>query len=413
MSATPLVLPTLEAETVSHDETARVRLGANPATPTEVLLALAADPSVTVRAALALNPAAPPATYNALARDADERVRTLLARKLAALTPDLDDAQRCQLNQQAMAALAYLVEDEAIRVRAAIAEVVKDLPDAPRELVLRLARDTAVQVSEPVIRLSPILTPSDLLSLLAAAASPSVALAVARRPGLTEIVADAIAGSTDSVAIRALLSNQSAQIRESTLDALIARAADETTWHEPLVRRPNLSASAARALSRIVADTLLAQLASRADLGPTVAAELRDRLAARLADAPPHHQAPDTSLAEALAEARSRAAAGQLTEGALLGVTGSGDAPLAAAMLAVAADVPLAAVMRAAELRSAKALVSFVWKAGFSMRVATPLQFLVGRLAPAAVLSAGPGGTFPLSIEEMRWQIAFLNRSLP
>ena len=63
--------------------------------------------------------------------------------------------------------LAELVEDEAVRVRAAIADVVKDMPQAPRELILRLAHDSAVPVSEPVIRLSPLLTTEDLLALLA------------------------------------------------------------------------------------------------------------------------------------------------------------------------------------------------------------------------------------------------------
>jgi uncharacterized protein (DUF2336 family) len=269
-------------DTVTLDEAARVRLGAAATTPVDLLLKLALDPSLTVRTALAINPAAPPAVLSVLARDADERVRALLARKLAALAPCLNESERSRLNQQTIEALGHLVEDTAVRVRAAIAEVVKEMPNAPRELVLRLAHDTALQVSEPVIRLSPILTQEDLLSLLAASRSPEIALAVARRPSLTEDVADALAETADASAIRAMLLNHSAQIRESTLDALIARAAQHVAWHAPLVRRPSLSARAAEALSRIVADALLAELASRADLAPSVAADLRARLNARL-----------------------------------------------------------------------------------------------------------------------------------
>ena len=76
----------------------------------------------------------------------------------------------------------------------------------------------------------------------------------------------------------------------------------------------------------------------------------------------------------------------------------------------MAAGVPASVVERAATLRSAKALVSLVWRAGFSMQVAGPLQTLLARTPPGAVLRGGPGGAFPLAIEEMRWQIDFLMR---
>jgi len=445
------------------DEAARVRLGASLTTPAEILLRLAIDPSVTVRAALALNPSAPPSALGVLARDADDRVRALLARKLAALVPCLTETEQSRLNQQTVAALARLIADTAVRVRAAIAEVVKDMPSAPRALVLRLARDTAIEVSEPVIRLSPLLTQADLLGLLAANA-PAVALAVARRPDLAEDVADALAATADDMAIRVMLLNHSAQIRESTLDALIARAADHVGWHAPLVRRPKLSARAAEALSRIVADTLLGELASRADLPEAVTKELHARLTARLrlppatqppaatsADAPtptdtatptgtaaPADNASRTEAAtpssastgngaptwngalawteaptptSALSDARARAVTGRLTETDLLSVAGRGEAHIAAAMLAVAADVPLALVERVATLRSAKGVVSLVWKAGFSMRLAIPLQILLARLGPGGLLAPGPGGSFPLEVEEMRWQLEFLDRS--
>ena len=390
------------------DEAHRVRLGAHVETAPHVLTGLAADPSVTVRAALAMNPATPPAAIDLLVRDSDVRVRALLAKRLAALMPSLDEAAQSQIYPQVMAALSQLVEDEASRVRAAIADAVREMPEAPRELVLRLAHDSTIEVAEPVIRLSPLLTQADLLALLAHAGTPAVAIAVARRPHLTEVVADAIAASANSDAIRELLSNQSAQIREATLDALIAAAAEHVAWHEPLVRRPDLSPRAAQALSRIVADTLLAELANRADVGPAVTEVLRARVSRHLAYAPGTMPTIDPGLSDALAQARALAEDGKLTEATLLEATSRGDARMAAAMLAVAADVSYALVERAASLRSAKGLVSLAWKAGFGMRTAVVVQSLMARLAPNAVLQAGPGGTFPLSIEEMRWQIEFL-----
>jgi len=70
----------------------------------------------------------------------------------------------------------------------------------------------------------------------------------------------------------------------------------------------------------------------------------------------------------------------------------------------------LAVVERAATLGSAKGVVSLVWRAGFSMKIAVPLQSLLTRLAPGSLLRPGTAGGFPLAVEEMRWQIEFLGR---
>ena len=168
-------------------------------------------------------------------------------------------------------------------MRAVIADAVKELPDAPRELIRRLAHDTDISVCEPVIRLSPLLATEDLVALVTMAPAAGTVLAVARRGDLESPVSDAIAATADGAAIRALLANRSAQIREATLDALVARSVDHPDWHEPLVRRPSLPPRAARMLSEIVATHLLAELAARADLPPALAEELRRRVAARVA----------------------------------------------------------------------------------------------------------------------------------
>jgi uncharacterized protein (DUF2336 family) len=392
-------------------EAARVRLGAAADTAPETLGVLAADPAVTVRAAVAMNPAAPERAHRLLVADADERVRTLLARKLAALVPRLPLNERNALAARTLAILTKLVEDEAVRVRAAIADVVKEMHDAPRELILRLARDSALPVCEPVIRLSPLLAAEDLLSLLADMPAPGVATAIASRRGLPSSVSDRVATGADSEAIEALLGNGSAAIREATLDALIGRAANNRAWQVKLVHRPALCARNARALSEIVTTQLLGVLAGRGDLDPAVTLELRRRLAERQPlPAPPDLVYQGPKLEEAMATARELVAAEQLDEAAVLAAAQRGEARMCTAMLAVAAGVPLPVVERAVTLRSAKALVSLVWKAGFSMKVAGPLQVLLCRIGPDAVLRGLERGSFPLAVDEMRWQLEFLER---
>ena len=390
------------------DEAARIRLAAHPGTPASLLHRLATDPAVMVRAAIAMNPAATPAMHGVLTGDRDERVRALLATKVAQLLPTLGAQGQSDAAGHARDTLAALMDDEAIRVRAAIADAVKALPDVPRELVLRLASDQALAVCDPVIRMSPLLTDADLLALVAAPPHPEAARSVAARPGLSAAVADAVAAQADTEAVRALLLNRSAAIQEATLDALVTRATEHPSWHEPLVQRPTLSRAAAYVLSRLVAAQLVQVLADRTDLDPALASQLRARLVTRHGD--PAAQPPDAPRGDAdlMPSLRRLHAAGGLGEHALLDAARAGDVPRTAAILSVASGLPLAAVERAAHLRSAKALVSLAWRAGFGMRAATVVQAVLGRLGPGAMLGPAPGGGYPLTASEMGWQIEVL-----
>ena len=393
-------------------EQTRVRLGASAFTPAAVLHRLAQDPAVTVRAAVAMNPACAPDVDQAISQDPDERVRTLLARKLALLAPSMSGAEQAQACQQMRTTLTGLAANAAVQVRATIAECVKAMPDAPRDLILQLANDAALLVCGPIIRLSPLLTDADLLALLAAPPHPSAAASVASRVGLSAQVADAVAAGADSAAVRALLSNRSAAIQEATLDALIGQARPHPSWHAPLVQRPVLSARAARALTDFVAAELLDTLAKRADLDPAVIADLRCRVVARL-HLVAHSKEPlgrSDRDDEMVASLRALDSAGLLNEVALLKAARAGDQRRVAAVLAVASGVPLEAVDRVAALRNAKGLIALAWNAGFSMRAAEVIQAMLGQLGPGAVLLPGPSGAFPLSYDEMQWQLEVLGQ---
>jgi uncharacterized protein DUF2336 len=381
--------PCANAPEMAPGDASRVRSEARTNAAREVL-----DAPVMVRASLALNPATPPETNAVLAADADDRVRTLLARKLGSLVPDLSAAGQERLRQQTFDTLTALASDATVRVRAIIAEAVGDLPEAPRAIILRLAHDAEMLVCEPVIRFSPLLTTDDLVALVAAAPSSGTGVAVARRTAIGAAVSEAIAAGGTDDAVLALLMNGSAQIREATLDALVERSIDHPDWHEPLIRRPSLSDQSAKTLARIVADHMLEVLARRSDLDPALTADLRRRVAVQMRPMPEAEKPPPR--------------VGKPTEAELLAAAREGDARKAAAMLAVAASVPLPAVRRAATLRSAKGLVSLTWKAGFSMQAGSAMQVLLAGLAPGSVLKPGPGNSFPMSVQEMTWQVEFL-----
>jgi hypothetical protein len=405
------------------DEATRVRQGASASTSPEILRELATDPSVTVRASLALNPALPEQVSAILAADTDARVRTILNRRLAKLTPGLTGDDRQRMQRDAVANLTAMVADAALRVRINLAEAVKHLPDGPRDIVLRLAHDPAVMVCEPVIRFSPMLTQEDLVTLITTGPPPTTLMAVANRPRIDETVSDAIVGTADDAAIRALLANPTAQIRETTLDSLAAQSEEHTGWQAPLVRRPHLSPHAQRMLSEIVTGHLLDTLAARNDFDPKIAQTLRSTLSRPSAGRPtferwvpgaaPPTQPPAPPATEAPPSARAQAQAlkqaGKLDDGAIVDALRRDAIKEATEMLAVKAGVPVAVIERACALRTAKGLVSLAWKAGLSVQTAVVLQVALAHLPPDMTLRPGQDGMFPLSEDEMRWQLAFLD----
>ena len=406
-----MTAPTIQADTNLLDESERVRLAANNGASFTALQNLALDPAVTVRAAVAMNASASSSLFTVLANDPDDRVRALLGRRLATLLPSLPAEDRAQLREHAVSTLLGLVNDEAERVRLAISDVIKDVPGVPHELIVRLAHDISIAVAEPVIRLSPVLTDQDLLELVAAPPTPASVIAVARRPGLAAMVATSISECSNTEAISALLGNRSAAISEQTLDRLIERAAQHAEWQASLVRRPRLSAHATKALARIVTGQVLNELAERADLPADLAQDLARRIEPTVnnRDIPGQPQDAPT-LDQATQMVQEIAKSGQLTEDALIAAARRGEVRLCTALLAASAGVAAEVVDRASRLRSAKGLISLVWRAGFTMRAAGPVQTVLARLPPDSVLPPTEHGDFPLAPEEMRWQVEFLTR---
>ena len=377
----------------------RVRLAARSDCLPQALRDLARDPDLIVRATVALNERCNREIDTILSGDTDERVRALLAGRVARLFSDMNVPDQTEAADHVLSTLRALALDQAIRVRAALADALASTDRAPRDLVLQLASDAVGEVSDRIIRLSPMLSDSDLLAILSTPQSPSAAECVASRERLSAIVADAIVDQADAPTIRALLSNQSACIRESTLDVLVGRAPEHIDWHAPLVRRPLLSAHAVRALSEFITCDLLRVLAMRTDLEPAKLEIVRQRLMAQAGDN-------DDGL---VAHVRALQAEGTLDETALRDAARAGDTRLLLVQLAVSSGIGLSIVERVLELRSAKALVSLVWRGGFSMTLAVDIQNLLSRFGPDTVVAPAIDDGFPLTEDEMCWQIELMN----
>ncbi|MBS7790693.1 DUF2336 domain-containing protein [Roseococcus sp. SDR] len=179
----------------------RLALATRPDAP---LLLLAADEAAPVRLAVAANPHAPALADALLARDPVAEIRARLARKLAWHAAELARMDWSRLRQ--------LAGDGSPQVRHAVADTLADLHDAPHDLVLALARDAEPSVSEPLIRLSRVLTEDDLIALVQAPPGAEARQSVARRLNVPEAVAAAILRSGDPVAMAALRRNPTARL---------------------------------------------------------------------------------------------------------------------------------------------------------------------------------------------------------
>jgi hypothetical protein len=191
--ARPAPLAEIVQLALSADEPRRCALAARHDSPPELLMLLAGDDLTDVRAAVAANPAAPGHADRLLCQDPVIRVRASLARKLGAAAAALIEAEWSR-RRPSRDALLLLAQDADATVRAALAIALADRPDAPRELLLTLARDVALAVCEQLILRSAALDEAALLALVREA--PHTRPAVTRRTAVKGPVAGHSAGPT-------------------------------------------------------------------------------------------------------------------------------------------------------------------------------------------------------------------------
>jgi uncharacterized protein (DUF2336 family) len=397
----------------------------------EILYYLTEDASPEVRAAVADNAASPQYANLKLARDRSLEVRAGLAstvqRLLPGMTPGAQDAARARTMQT----LEVLAKDTATQIRAVVAETLKDVPDAPPDLVRQLARDAELSVASPVLQFSPLLSDEDLLDIIRGDHAEGALAAVAKRSNVAAAISDALVEADDTAAVASLLANKSAQIREETLDLIVDRAPSRASWHGPLVDRPTLTPKAALKIAAFVADALSQRLQARPDLDPAtreaVTAEVRRRLA----------QAAGGSGGEADAASRKRTLADPAWASGKGGAGGDGanetvadkvkrlrrekkldDAAVAAAAqageklfvklaLADLAAIRAEVIDKILTARSAKGIVAVCWKAKLKLATAIAIQQKILTLPPKSVLTAAKWDGWPLTEEELKWQLEF------
>lgn len=377
----------------------------------EVLYYLAEDADAGVRQSVAKNAAAPRQTDILLAKDDDAAVRGDLASKIARVAPGLSADEQDKARKMTYEALELLAADQITRVREILSGALKDVIGAPPDVIKTLALDTEITVSGPVLEFSPVLTDDVLLEIIESGTAKGGLNAISKRSGVTETVSDAIVSTNDVEAIADLLSNDSALIREATLDDLIESAPDIDLWHAPLVGRPNLPDGAEIRLAQFLADNLLEVLQERSDLDVDSLAAVKAVVKQRIGGEDGGQEAegsqdflnmdPPIEMVERLFKARKLD--GSVVNKAL----NAGDHSFVLAALVVRTNLETQIVKRIFREKSAKGILALAWKASMPVKMGVQMQQRMGRLAPSEVLMPESGDDYPLSEDDMNWQLEF------
>jgi uncharacterized protein (DUF2336 family) len=374
----------------------------------EILYYLAEDDVPDVRLAIASNRTTPRQADLILSNDPDDDIRINLAEKVSSIIPENLAFGEGKLHKITSEILRNLAKDQATRVRAALSDAIKGNPDIPRDIVNTLARDVELVVSQPVLTHSPVLTESDLIEIIESSPVQGAIKAIAHRYNVSEGVSHAIASTKDIDAVTTLLNNDSAQIREDTLDQILDQAPVVTQWQKPLATRTKLPRAAAQRLANFVSSALFETLVSRNDLDAETAQELSTIVESRLnSEEPMELPDVDENDQDIIIEIKDLVKNDGLTEDVMLKALVNGRKRFLAIALAKKSGLPIALIEDILSSQSARGIVSMAWKADFTMRLAVQLQLRLGRIDPSEVLKPKSKNRWPMTENEMAWQLEF------
>ncbi|MBM3554642.1 MAG: DUF2336 domain-containing protein, partial [Alphaproteobacteria bacterium] len=277
----------------------------------------------------------------------------------------------------------------------------KHAANVPKDVVDRLARDKELEVASPILQYSPLLSDQDLLDIINSAPVQGAISAIAKRKNVSEKVSDAVVSAEDVPAVAALLANDSAQIREETLDRIVEKAPAIEGWHEPLVVRRQMPPRLLKRIAGFVTSSLLDVMSKREDLDAQTAVDVAFLVKERLATQS------ETASSTAAARAAEAFAQGRLGEADLLEALDRPDSSFVIHGLALKSGLDLPVVHKMLDSGSGKAVVALVWKAGYAMSLATVLQHRLARVPPGAILQPKKETEFPLSENDMEWYVSF------
>ena len=230
-----------------------------------------------------------------------------------------------------------MMYDAEVRVRQALSDSLKDSDLVPHDVAVALAKDV-IEVAEPVLKFSQVLTDSDLIEIVQTKPTES-RIAVAKRAMVSPAVSDALVETRDEDAVATLVGNPGAAISESTFETILDAFSQSEPIKHNMSHRPTLPIRITERLVSMVSERLREHLVTHHEMSPNLATDLilQSREKAALGLLTPEANRQDTD--ELVAQLHEN---GRLTPSIILRALCMGDLLFFVSAMARLAEVPVA-----------------------------------------------------------------------
>lgn len=163
------------------------------------------------------------------------------------LDDDPSEGAKSHYGEIAIQSLSHL--DSGDRKR--YADNVASVSTLPRDVAMTLGGDSDADVARLVLKLSPVLTDTDLAAI-AVSQSQRHLVAIAERVSLSEGLTDILVERGDSSVLQTVSANEGASFSDTGFDKLLQRGGGDQVVAQALSRRSDLSPNRAQRVLRIV-----------------------------------------------------------------------------------------------------------------------------------------------------------------
>lgn len=238
-----------------------------------------------------------------------------------------------------------LLSDMEAAVRAELSQRFSTRLNAPRSLIQRFASDV-IDVAEPVLQSSPVLTEDDLLTIVQSEGQGHLR-AVSRRASVSEAVTDVIVQRSDDETLRTLLGNEGAALSREASETAVARAKGNPALHAVTVDRKSLPIDLLNEMYFVVETELRRRIIARnASLDPEL---LENAIATGLARLATEDGVWPRDYLEALAQVKAAKSGSRLSSIEIARILRSGNQTAFRIALSEVADVDFYTVSRIVE----------------------------------------------------------------
>lgn len=196
-----------------------------------------------------------------LAATRSHESREAVFRTVSELLTDHGDIRSTQERNLAGDILRHLLSEVATDLKRNLARRLADRDDVSAGLIHDLAMDH-IDVAEPVVRYSPLLSDMVLVEIIHNKAAQHQ-LAIARRETLATDVSRALVETENTEVIETLIENPGAQFASDTYELLIEESRNHSSFQEPLIRRSDLPQDLAQRLYVWVSEPIRRHICER------------------------------------------------------------------------------------------------------------------------------------------------------